>query len=82
VRGSSHVLIGNPFWSHSKDNKLFFWNTFADYFLFVFVLSSKNSDFLLQAFFGQHMNSGFSVERNDLWNDLLLWAESSGLRLL
>lgn len=24
VRGSSHALIGNPFWSHSKYDKLFF----------------------------------------------------------
>lgn len=56
MRGSSHVLIGNPFWSHSKYDKLFFWSTAADSFLFVFVLSSKNSDFLLQAVFGPHMN--------------------------
>lgn len=52
VRGSSHVLIGNLFWSHSQYDKLFFWSTVADSFLFVFILFSKNSDFFSRLFLG------------------------------
>lgn len=52
VWGSSHVLIGNPFWSHSKYGKLFFLESFG-WFLCVcfFFFPPKSSSFLLQVFY-------------------------------